>query len=260
LKAEDDEEKPYLVFTITDNDGNIIRRLTAPASKGISRITWDLSYPGTYPVSDRTDPNKNGGLPTYPGTYKVTMSKVIDGVETQLAGPVSFKTKTLNNKTLPAKDPAAVFAFQKKITNMQRALSGTNSSYGDINKRADLIEKALINTPGNSTGLMNRVKAIQKRLAVIGEKLHGDNSKSKRNEGQPPSINERLDNMTWGSMTSSDVPKTFIDQYSIVASEFKPLLDELKQISEKELKAIEDEMEKLGSPWTPGRLPDWQPE
>lgn len=260
LKAEDEEVKPYLVFTITDNDGNIIRRLTAPAAQGIARITWDLSYPSPNPVSEKTDPNKNGGLTTFPGTYKVSMSKVIDGNETLLAGPVSFKTKPLNNKTLPAKDPAAVFAFQKKIMNMQRALSGTNSSINDISKRADLIEKALVNTPGMNAPLMAKVKALQKKVANLKEKLFGDNSKSKRNDGQAPTINERLDGIMWGSMTSSDIPKTFTDQYVIVSSEFKPVLDELRQINNIELKAIEDEMEKLGSPWTPGRLPDWQPE
>ncbi len=260
LKAEDEEQKPYLLFTITDNEGNIIRRMTAPAVKGIGRTTWDLAYPAPWPVSERTDPNKYGSLPTFPGTYKVSMAKVVNGVETALCGPVSFRTKMLNNKTLPAKDPSGVFAFQKKINNLQRALSSANSYYSEASKRATLIEKALVNTPASSTTLIERVKSLKKKLDGLGIKLYGDNSLSKRNAGQPPAINERLDNIVWGSMTSTDLPQTFLDLYKLVSAEFRAVLDDLKQIGEKDLKDIENEMEKLGSPWTPGRFPDWQPE
>jgi hypothetical protein len=49
-----------------------------------------------------------------------------------------------------------------------------------------------------------------------------------------------------------------MQMYDIIAEEFPPLLDELKQISEVELKALESELDAMGAPWTPGRIPEWK--
>ena len=46
LHLEDWEEKPYLLMTIRDEAGNVVRRLKTNATKGLNRLTWDL------PLSD----------------------------------------------------------------------------------------------------------------------------------------------------------------------------------------------------------------
>ena len=50
LSLEEREIKPYLIFTITDDDGNVIRKLYKSASKGVGRITWNFTYAGYQPV------------------------------------------------------------------------------------------------------------------------------------------------------------------------------------------------------------------
>lgn len=44
--------------------------------------------------------------------------------------------------------------------------------------------------------------------------------------------------------------------YDVLYASMQPILQQLKQISGVEVKAIENEMEKLGAPWTPGRIPE----
>ncbi|MCB1605163.1 MAG: hypothetical protein KDI59_10975, partial [Xanthomonadales bacterium] len=56
--------------------------------------------------------------------------------------------------------------------------------------------------------------------------------------------------------SQSNVPQGFRDSYEIANSEFSELLQELSKIND-DVKAFEDEMESLGAPWTPGRMPKW---
>ncbi len=42
LTAEEDEEAPSIIFTITDSSGHVVRRLTGPIAAGIQRVSWDL--------------------------------------------------------------------------------------------------------------------------------------------------------------------------------------------------------------------------
>ncbi|MCB0834784.1 MAG: glycosyl hydrolase, partial [Bacteroidetes bacterium] len=59
LTEEDREQAPYLIFTIEDMNGQVIRRLTAPATAGLQRITWDLRYPDVAPILDKSESNKH---------------------------------------------------------------------------------------------------------------------------------------------------------------------------------------------------------
>ena len=53
LRAEDREEPPAVVLTVTDDAGNVVRRLTGPAGAGFHRVAWDLRYPPADPAVDR---------------------------------------------------------------------------------------------------------------------------------------------------------------------------------------------------------------
>ncbi len=45
LRAEEEEEAPAVVLTVTDSGNNVVRRLTGPITAGIQRVNWDLRYP-----------------------------------------------------------------------------------------------------------------------------------------------------------------------------------------------------------------------
>ncbi len=84
LRAEEDEVKPHLIFTITDKDGNVVRKLSKGISKGINRINWDLRYASTRPINiddGKYDPTSMGGsgMLALPGTYYISMSQVVKG-------------------------------------------------------------------------------------------------------------------------------------------------------------------------------------
>jgi len=48
-----------VVLTVTDEQGNVIRRLNGPTAAGFQRITWDLRYPPATPVTTVAPPPAN---------------------------------------------------------------------------------------------------------------------------------------------------------------------------------------------------------
>ena len=88
--------------------------------------------------------------------------------------------------------------------------------------------------------------------------LSGDSSVSSRNEPVPWSITRRA-GVVYGLLLNvrSDVPEMYEDSYAIAANEFRDVLSRLKTI-ETDLDALEIELERLGAPYTPGRVPDWR--
>jgi photosystem II stability/assembly factor-like uncharacterized protein len=265
LKAEENEVKPYLTFTITDSDGNIIRKLTSDVSEGISRITWNLRYPGTSPVrveDGKFDPLSMGGDGMYvlPGKYFVSMDQFVRGEVKHLAGPVEFTARPLNNTTLPAADRKELVAFQKKLAELGRVVSGTEDLVYEIRDRIKSDKQAAQRTTGTIQELMNRIVKVEKAVDDILWKFNGQEPKASQEENLPaiPSINDRLNSIVWIHWSStSAVTQTQRDVYNILKAEFPPVLNEIKSIYESELPAIEKELEGIGAPWTPGRIPVW---
>ncbi len=266
LRKEENEIDPHLIFVIKDADSNVVRKLTTSSKKGINRITWDLRYSSTSPVrlkNDKYNPTKDDGSGwlVMPGEYNVTMYQYVRGNTNKLAGPVAFNAELLQHNTLPAEDREEFVAFQKKASELYRAVRGTQEYAENVMKRIQFIKQAIQDTPEATSELMTKAENIETKLDDILWKFNGQQPKASREENWPaiPSLNERLNAIVrahWRS--TSDITKTEKDQYKILSEEFPPVLEQLKQISQVEIKELEEELEKIGAPWTPGRIPQWK--
>jgi photosystem II stability/assembly factor-like uncharacterized protein len=266
LRTEKNEVKPYLIFTITDEQGNIIRKITKSPGKGISRITWNLRYQGMNPVNIKNgkfNPLSSGGNGMYvmPGKYFVSLSQNVNGKITELAGPVEFNAVVLNNTTLPADDRAALVAFQNKLAEMSRVVQGANRLANDLMEKTQYIKQAISRTPSASLDMMGKANKIESQLEKIIWTFKGQTPKASREENRPapPSINERLNLIVWAQWRSTSAPtQTMIEGYKIIIEEFEPVYQNLKNIMEVDLNILEKELDAAGVPWTPGRLPEWK--
>jgi hypothetical protein len=266
LRAEKNEIKPYLIFIITDGDGNIVRKINKSFSSGLNRMSWNLRYPARSNVrlrNDKYDPlsNDRDGMAVMPGKYFVSLSQCVRGEVTDLVGPVEFNAHVLNNVTLPAPDRAELLAFQQKTAKLTRAISAAQQLADNLVERVRYIKQAISNTADAPEELMAKATAIEIQLDNILWKFNGQSPKASREENwpAPPSVRERVGALVyshWGS--TSAVSETQIQMYDILAEEFPPILDQLKNISTVELKGLEDELDAIGAPWTPGRIPEWK--
>ena len=260
LRAEDEEQDPYILFTITDEKGELVRRLKTAPSKGISRITWDLRYPSPTPPgrrSRRGGEESSGVVPVIPGKYFVSISKSVGGVVTPLVGPQAFNVVPLNLMTLPVQDRKAMFEFQQKAAELARVVMGTTQAVSKVEEKIELMRSALFNTPSASPQLFTELDSIEKQLREIFRALNGDPSMASRFENEVPSISDRLSDVLYSSVgTVADTTQTMKEQYRIVVEEFEPVYAKFKKLVEEDIKKLEAKMDEAGAPWTPDRLPD----
>jgi hypothetical protein len=277
LRAEDREEPPAILLTVSDAEGRVVRRLTGPTSAGSHRVTWNLRYPTPNPVTaggsggrgggqqDRpeqeTPPGGGGpsGPMVAPGRYTVSLAKRVDGVLTPLGEPQSFDVVPLDSGVAP-RSPAVV-AFQQKTAALQRALLGANAAANEAMNRIQLLKRAIQEAPTADGKLAADVRDIETRLRDLQESMAGDPTMSRRSEPAPPSLLNRVNgiaNSLW-SNTMEDATATQKRQYDIAAAELGGLLDRLRTILEEDLKRVEARAETEGVPWTSGRVPAWKP-
>jgi photosystem II stability/assembly factor-like uncharacterized protein len=265
LRAEENEESPYLLFTIYDEDGNEVRKLTTKPGKGINRITWDLRYPSLNPVrisDQKYNPlaESQSYMLAMPGTYKVSLSKSVNGEITQLVSPVLFNAVVIENTTLPARNRQELVEFQKKTGELSRTMRATEQLANEMFNRTQYIQQALLQTPGTPADLLQKARKLEQLIQDIQFAFEGREARASWEEipPGPMPLNRRLNAITSAHWRSTgDVTQTQKENYDILIEEFPPLLEELKKINE-ELVMLENSLEDLGVPWTPGRIPEWK--
>jgi photosystem II stability/assembly factor-like uncharacterized protein len=265
LSAEEDEEAPAIIFTITDAGGRVVRRLTGGVTAGLQRVSWDLRYPPTALPPPPTPENENpfddgpGGPLVMPGVYRVSVAKRVDGVLTPLGQPQEFQVIVPGQEGMSPADRVALVEFQQKAARLQRAVQGALEAANALKPRLTLIRRALLETPGVGDRLLDEASALDKRTNDILRALRGDNALRARNINLPPSISERVGDIVGGQRLSTARPtQTQMNQYALAAQDFEQTLGQLRQLIERDLANLEKQMEAAGAPWTPGRIPEWK--
>ena len=265
LRAEDREEEPVLLLTVSDETGNVVRRLTAPAKGGFSRIAWDLRFPASSPVQLKEEeespwsPGPRGPM-VAPGTYRVALAKKVDGAVTPLGEPQSFAVVPLGASSLGPVDRAAVLAFSRKTARVQRAALGAVEAAKETKRRLDHLEKALLDTPAAATSLLAETRRLGLALADLDVTLNGDATLAKRNEPAAPGLVDRVQSVVSGHWSTTTAPTATQErEVATAAAGLEGALATLRTIA-RDLDALEARAEELGAPWTPGRIPELKPE
>jgi hypothetical protein len=264
LRAEEEEEAPSIIVTITDASDNVVRRLTGPIGGGIQRLTWDLHYPAANlsappPPDADFDFEPPSGPLVMPGTYKATVAKRVDGVVTQLGPPLQFQVVVEGQENMSASDQTALVEFQTKAMRLQRAATGATQAANQLRPRLAAIKRAINETPSLPQRLQEEATALDRRTSEILRALSGDAAARQRNINTPPSINDRIGYVVGAQRMSISRPtQTQIAQYNAAAQDFESVLGQLRQLIEVDLDKLEKQLEAAGAPWTPGRVPEWK--
>lgn len=264
LENEKKEEPSYLLFTITDSEGSVIKKLTAAASKGINRITWNLAFDNPFPVSEKLkkfNPLKKNkfGIPVIPGTYKVSMALYDKGVYKKLTDPVPFNVKRLKNSTLPDADTKVLAVYLKSLMNTTKKMNATVNYAENLKKKTVLLKQTALNTAAANEELMAKIQKAEKDIDKLIFKLEGVSPKASYEEIPPHKlpIDIRLQDLAWVHYESTaPVTKTEKDQLNIIKEELPGIISEMKQIGLKTIPEIEKTLNEIGAPWTPGRILD----
>jgi photosystem II stability/assembly factor-like uncharacterized protein len=260
LRAEEKEIKPYLIFTIKDENNNLVREIFKSASKGMNRLTWNFTYAGFQPVkTSEFDPLNSGrnGIMAMPGTYNITMSLSAGGTVKELAGPVSFSCKPLNIVTFPAADNKTKLDFLKDASEYCRKVYGFISYSGELYEKAVSARQAIHQTPAATQEMAKEAERICSEIDDIGYRFNGPQAKASWEELPPMDmpLASRLNEIALTSYSfSGEVSSIIKQQLEIIKAEFPPLAERLKKAGDDLLK-LDQKLDEIRAPWTPGRVP-----
>jgi photosystem II stability/assembly factor-like uncharacterized protein len=263
LRAEQRELDPAIVLVVSDDEGNVVRRVSAPVTSGFHRIAWDLRYPPPSPIelepaeTDQFATPIQGPLAA-PGTYTVRLAKRIDGIETTIGQPQSVNVVPLYLSTMSEADRTKMLEFQRRASRLQKAIMGAARANDEALVRVQHIRKALDQIDGPEPKIVERVNAVDKVLRDMDEEINGDATLRAANEPAPPALVDRITTAVNGFTTTMPPTSTHREALAIAEEQFVPLLGRLKKAVEVDLAAIEKELNAAGAPWTPGRIPDWR--
>ena len=264
-KAENNELPSYLVFSIKDAGGDLVSELRSSVKKGMNRITWDLTYAGFGAVNKNQDSQTkslpSSGIYVVPGSYTVTLSRNIRGELTEIAGPVTFQVKVLDNRSLPAEDWAAMAAFKKKALRLANALDATRSTITQMNNKLRTYKAAAKALPAaQANAMMKEILTLEKKVKTVDIQLNGDADYARLDLDSPYSTRQRGQNSIFDIFRStSNVTGTSQTGYNIAADEFALILARLRGLMG-EFDQMDSKLDQNGVPLTPGRLPNWRKE
>jgi len=253
-REEDRENEPAVILEIRNGEGKVVARLDASRSDGVHRVVWDLRGTPHGPASTRGASGRAPMVP--PGTYSATISKVIDGVITQLGDPREFEVTPLDLATFAAEDFEEKLAFETRVSELQGAVDAANRILGEASDRVGVIIGALRDTPGADVEMMKEALELKARVADLSILMYGDRAYSRFQEPAPPSINERIRWAASSFSVSSAPTGTQREQYGYAADAFAQALADLRGIVD-DIEAMGTRLDEVGAPWTPGRFPTW---
>ncbi|MBU2492076.1 MAG: glycosyl hydrolase [Bacteroidetes bacterium] len=262
VRKEQDQPEAFLLFTITDDNGNPVRKLKTGVSKGVNRIVWDFRYTPFSPISttpfDDSIPwiSPDKGYMVAPGKYKVSLSKFEDGVFTELVSPQDFICKPLNITTLPAEDKKALDDFNRKVAELTRIISGAEEHRSELVNKLTYLKKAVFDAAKAPAETYNKILSAELKLKDLNRKFNGDNLKANYEGASPTSVKERVDLITYSLWNTTAAPTTtFIKSYEDAAGKFGEILNSLTEVAA-EIEQIEIMLKDSGASYTPGRFPN----
>ncbi|HOE24523.1 MAG TPA: hypothetical protein PLX62_07875 [Bacteroidales bacterium] len=267
LSLEEREIKPYLIFTITDEEGSVIRKLYKNASKGVGRVTWNFTYAGYQPVrsSGKFNPVAEegrgrwggGGISVMPGKYFVSMAIYANGEIKELAGPEPFVCKPLDIVTLPVTNAAAKEKWMKEMAAFAKTAYGAISYVTELDATVNTIMQTIHQMPDAPASLMKEAAALSDEMNELTYLIRGISvgASTEETPPSPVSLSARLSTMSRSLYSNSgDISGIADQQFTILKKEFPALLERIQKAG-RAVDALNAKLDEIKAPWTTGRVP-----
>ncbi len=255
LDRELGEDQPFLVFVVTNEQEEVVNRVTAPARKGIHRVSWNLRHASSRPVepgSSEKISTSSGYLAT-PGTYRVTMAlSTEEGMEV-LTEPRSFRVKPLQEGVLEGPGYGEMDRYRREVEKAVEQLQKARHRLELAQKRISGMKLAYFRIDMENPDLLDRILQVQKRGEELYRSLHGSPSREEVGEKQPPGPANRISVATRGLSTTYGPTPLHRENLELGLKELQPVKDELDVLFEEVIPALEQDLREAGAPWIEGQ-------
>ncbi|GAB5413880.1 MAG: hypothetical protein Cons2KO_14830 [Congregibacter sp.] len=256
VEAERRETPPALKLVIRDAEGNVIRRIDAPADKGFHRVAWDLHHP--YFGSVEEPPNWQRiaprGFQVLPGTYSAELVLLKDGESRLLDDPVSFDVKRMYEPALAGASMEDVDAFWKEFSAVSGQVSAAKYALADAVEALETMQQMLAATALEPGELDARVFALRQELYDIDMRLTGHKSRDAVGDYDAHHVTDWISHVKNGVSQSSYGPTPSHRKSLGYAKEaFAPLRERLNKVLQSDLPALREDLLEAGAPWGAGQ-------
>lgn len=247
LRDEDLEEKPYLMFEITDASGAVIARYEEKkAKKGLNQSVWDFRMETTTPVSIKEKETGRYSTPDWgalvlPGTYAVAIYKMQSGKLTKLTEPQSFNVKMLHDSQISKAHKEELAAFIDEVNSARRLIHASNGTVRELKEQSKYMRSAVLQTPKANAAMLEDIDALNKQLAEIETAMHGDRTRSSRDMESYPGILARVEIIASNIYNHTEAPTAFekqslaaaMKEYAYVRPVLKAAEDKAAELAKK---------------------------
>jgi len=257
IEAENRQQGPSILLVIKDDNGNVVNTVKGTNKKGFNRANWRLNYPSKsgerlQAPSGRRGFFGGGGVMATPGDYTVTLIKRVDGVNTELQGPESFKVVPLFEGTLKRKSTKEMDDFRNAFFAFQQNLTSTNISLSASTKKVNAMLRALDKATRPADGLLKRINDVRILLLDIDKELNGDDTRGEIGSRSNPTASNgnALGRVLRNTYGPTEEHKAFLMR---VNSQLTTVKSKLKNVVDNTLPAIERDLKASGAPWIEGQ-------
>jgi len=252
LEKEKNEVASIIWFTITDTNGTVIRKLKAPAKKGIHRLAWDLRFANSRAINPNSAGSSNrwnrGGAMVVPGTYNVSMAKEVNGKVTQLAGPVSFEVVPLRDGTLKGASMEEYTAFMKELNKVQGDFALVTNDLQKNIKMAKAMKVALERAAMQPGNLNAAVFKLNEELVALEITQNGLSTKNEVGEKNNPGVGTFLRTASRGLSTSYGPTAMYKENLETAKKLLKELAAKVAVYTTKTIPDLEQQLQAAGAP------------
>ena len=252
VESERREVDPKVIIEVKDKNGDVVRRLEGPISKGFHRVAWDLRYPSPNSILEGAASVNVSGFLAPPGEYTVTLYTKVDGRVEKLSDSKDFDVVPLRDGALPTQSHDKIADFWRQYEKTAKRGSAIQFKVAEILKKVDRMYQAIGQSTGVVGDLDKRLSSVRNSIMEMDEALNGNRSKMQPGEKTNPTATSRLavvhriiEYSTYGPT------ETALENLSLAGIGLDKIQTQLNQ-NAKALNSLLRRMEKAGSPWIEG--------
>ncbi|MEM6830854.1 MAG: glycosyl hydrolase, partial [Bacteroidota bacterium] len=250
LEQERWQEAPKIVLVVKDSNGKVVNRVAGKNKPGITRVSWDLSV-SAKSVVELEGKNENWSFPSIPGTYSVTLNKVVDGVMTELSTPQSFEVKPLWKETaLPPASHQEIAVFVSSLEDYRLTMSQVSLDIENALKKAKAMKTALSRAEKSVPDLFKQLHDAKMRLLKLNAQLKGNEAQSAigAEETSIPTPRSRFFYAARGARNTHGPTDMQLSSLKIGRKQLASIGTELDEIINNVMPQLDESMQQAGAP------------
>ncbi len=265
LEAEKIQQQPTILLTVRDQQGKVVKVVKGSNKKGFNRVSWaldvsDRSGEKLQPPSSMTseDEDFNLKIMATPGTYSVSLSKLVDGALKELAPAQSFQILPLAEGALKGASYEEIEAFRSDFEIFQQDMNATQTVLKENKLKVEAMQRALEKANSPSPQLMEKLYQARETILAIDSELNGNPAKGEIGERTEPNPGngEFIGSVALSSSTYGPTPNHKA-ALNVAKSQLKEIKTKLNSFLQ-DMPALETELKTIGAPWieTQGLIKD----